>query len=71
VLAVRKVPAHDAMMQQATGNGSDGLDRWLARWDWIWWYDFEQMRIKNRSSKKDNDNTFEKAADELLAGCWA
>ena len=58
-----KARAHDAVMEEAAKRES--LETWLANWGWLWWYDFEQMRMKKRSSKKDT--TVARAADEFLA----
>jgi len=62
-----KARVHDAVMEEAAERES--LETWLANWDWIWWYEFEQMRMKKRSSGKGN--LAERAADELLAAWQA
>ncbi|MHC4178455.1 MAG: beta-propeller domain-containing protein [Planctomycetota bacterium] len=59
--------AHDAVMKGAAE--PQGPERSLVRWDWLWWYDYEQMRLKKRSSKKDS--LAQQAADELLAAWQA
>jgi VCBS repeat-containing protein len=58
-----RASARDAVMEEASE--PQGPETSLGRWDWLWWYDFEQMRLKKRSSKKDS--LAEQATDELLA----
>jgi VCBS repeat-containing protein len=60
---INKASAHDAVMAEAAE--PQGPQRSLVRWDWLWWYDYEQMRLKKRTSKKDN--LAKQAADEFLA----
>ena len=36
-----KARAHDAVMEEAARRES--LETWLAKWGWLWWYDFEQI----------------------------
>ncbi|MHC4181528.1 MAG: Ig-like domain-containing protein, partial [Planctomycetota bacterium] len=64
---IARASAHEAVMKEAAER--QGPERWLGRWDWLWWYDFERMRLKKRSSKKDN--LAKQAADEFLAAWQA
>ena len=52
-------------MRDEAERESESPEIWLRGWDWMWWYDFEQTRMNERSPKKDNRP--EKATDELLA----
>jgi len=63
---VNRASAHDAFMGEVTG--WERLESALDKWDWLWWYDLQQMRMKKRSSEKDN--RVEPAADQLLASYW-
>jgi VCBS repeat-containing protein len=58
-----RTSAYDAVIEHTAD--SEGPETRLGRWDWLWGYDFEQMRITKRSSGKDQQA--EQATDELLA----
>ena len=58
-----KASAHDAVLERVAQRESSRT--LLGKWDWIWWYDCEQMRTKKRSSRKDN--LAAQATDEALA----